>query len=252
MRLWLDHLWPRLRLLYLFLGALFFYCLLSPPYLLIFGPLRRGTYWWALKFIRAMRMICGARIVTTISDEVDLAKPYVYVSNHLSYLDIAAVMTTVPIWWRFVAMKKLRYVPVFGGVMKDLGNIFIDRSTTEKAYRSIEEAARRIAGGQSILVYPEGGISRDGRIQPFKRGAFALAIRAGVPVVPIIMRGTDKVLDIHRAFSRSGTAYCDLLPPVPTEGLAPEDGQALAERVWRMMIESGDRLDGARRADRAA
>ena len=216
---------------------------MAPPYLLIFKIVRRGMYWWGLKYINVLRWFCGAKATTTIDPGVDLSRPYVYISNHLSYLDIAVVMTSIPIWWRFIAMKKLRYVPVFGGVMKDLGNIFIDRSTTEKAYRSIDAAAKRIAGGQSILVYPEGGLSRGGRIKKFKKGGFNLALRAGVPVVPVIMRRTNEVLSIPELKSKAGAVYCDLLKPIPTNGRDPKEAADFAEEVRQVMIAAKASLD---------
>ena len=242
-RLWRETIWPRVRLLWPIFGALVFWCLMAPPYLLVFRFSTKTNYWWGLKYIRLLQWFCGAKPITTVSPEVDLGTPCVFVSNHLSYLDIAVVMTTIPIWWRFIAMKKLRYVPVFGGVMKDLGNIFIDRSTTQRAYQSVKEAAEKITEGASILVYPEGGLSRDGEIAPFKRGAFTLAVEAQVPVVPIVMRKTNEVLNILRIKSRRGTVYCDVLAPIPTKGLTGEDVADLRARVRETMIATKRSLD---------
>ena len=242
MRVWRDAIGPRLRFGGVVVGAVVVALLMGLLYYLLFRWINR-TYWWGVRYIGVLRRLCGARPITRIAPEVDLGKPYVYVSNHLSYLDIAVVMTTIPIWWRFIAMKSLRHVPIFGPVMNDLGNIFIDRSTTQRAYASIGEAARRIAGGQSVLVYPEGGISRTGEVLHFKRGAFALAIRTGVPIVPVVMRGTKEVLNVHRAWSRPGVVHCELLPPIPTAGLAEGDAAALAERARRVMMEAKARLE---------
>jgi 1-acyl-sn-glycerol-3-phosphate acyltransferase len=236
-------LWPRVRFVLILTATFGMIPLMGPLYYLIWRPIGR-MYWWGLKYIAYLRFLTGAKPITRIAPEVDLAKPYVYVSNHLSYLDIAVVMTTIPIWWRFIAMKSLRLVPVFGAVMNDLGNLFIDRGTTERAYASIEAAAGRVATGQSFLVYPEGGISRDGSIQHFKRGAFDLAIRAGVPVVPVVMRGTKEVLDIHRAWSRPGVVTCDILPPIASDG--ETDPKEFAERVRQVMIEAKARLEAAK------
>jgi 1-acyl-sn-glycerol-3-phosphate acyltransferase len=244
--LWRDTIWPRVRFGLVLFATFAMMPVMGLPYYVFWRPLGR-RYWWGLQYIRCVRFFCGARPVTRIAPEVDLAKPCVYVSNHLSYLDIAVVMTTIPIWWRFIAMKQLRHVPVFGPVMRDLGNIFVDRSTTERAYASIEEAARRVQGGASILVYPEGGISRSGDVQHFKRGAFDLAIRTGVPVVPIVMRGTKGVVDAHRAFSRPGVVYCDVLPPIDSAGLTAADAKEFAERVRQVMIDAKARLEAANR-----
>ncbi len=120
--------------------------------------------------------------------------PCLILSNHQSFFDITSLLWAFPRALRMVAKKELFSVPFFGWGITIYGFIPIDRSNRVKAVSSLEDAAKRIQKGISVLLFPEGTRSLDGKMGPFKKGSFALALKAGVPIVPVLLTGT---IDIH-------------------------------------------------------
>lgn len=121
-------------------------------------------------------------------------RPAIFLGNHTSLLDPPLVIATLPSRPVFLVKKELAYVPVLGWIIWLGGCIFIDRGNRHRSLASLKEAARRIREGQSLAAFPEGTRSLDGRLLPFKKGSFALAIQAGVPIVPLGIRGGLEVL----------------------------------------------------------
>jgi 1-acyl-sn-glycerol-3-phosphate acyltransferase len=119
--------------------------------------------------------------------------PFILMSNHQSNFDILSLIATIPrrVYW--IAKKELFDIPVFGPSMRRGGYIPLDRSDGRKALKSMENAASVIRQGSSVVMFPEGTRSRDGRLLPFKRGGFMLAVRAGVPVIPVTINGSGRV-----------------------------------------------------------
>lgn len=124
----------------------------------------------------------------------EASSPCIYVANHQSLFDIPALVLAVKADFRIVAKRELLYIPVFGWALWLAGFIFIDRSDRDKAIRRLEKSVRKIRRGCSIVVFAEGTRSADGRLLPFKKGGFILAIRAAVPIVPVSIRGGREVL----------------------------------------------------------
>ncbi len=139
---------------------------------------------------------CGIRL-TIHNDGFDTEKPHVFVSNHLSYLDIPVLFRAIPSNLYFIAKKEIQWLPFVGQYMMATGMLFVNRDNKHKAILSLKKAARLVGKGKSVLMFPEGTRSKDGKINPFKKGPFHLAKDAGVSVVPVSISGTDKVLDIH-------------------------------------------------------
>jgi len=117
--------------------------------------------------------------------------PYVFMCNHQSALDIYALLSGLPLSFRWIAKRQLFAIPVFGWAMRKAGYISIDRENAREALKAIEKAAQRIREGTNIIIFPEGTRSADGRLLPFKKGGFTLALRAMVPVVPIGIFGSS-------------------------------------------------------------
>jgi len=124
----------------------------------------------------------------------DGSRPAIFISNHASLFDPPLVVSTLPCRPVFVAKRELGQVPFLGWVIWLAGFIFIDRGDRRAARRSLTRAAERIRDGQSIVAFPEGTRSRDGRLLPFKKGPFSLAFEAGVPVVPFAIQGGAEIL----------------------------------------------------------
>ncbi|MCK5571319.1 MAG: 1-acyl-sn-glycerol-3-phosphate acyltransferase, partial [Bacteroidetes bacterium] len=119
---------------------------------------------------------------------------YIYVSNHASMFDIPCIVAGIPDQIRIVYKKELEVIPVFGWGLKWGSYISIKRGHSTSAMRSLELAVNKIRRGASVLLYAEGTRTHNGKLQPFKRGAFNLAVKAGVPVVPLTINGTFNIL----------------------------------------------------------
>jgi 1-acyl-sn-glycerol-3-phosphate acyltransferase len=157
--------------------------------------------------------------------------PAVYAANHASALDILIVFGHLPIDFRIVYKKSLSLVPLLGWAIRLGGHVPIDRTHPFRARRSLDAVARRIRAGTSVVVFPEGTRSPDGSVRRFKRGSFALAIEAGVPVVPVSLVGVKAVVPHGLTRVRPGAVRVALHPPVPVAGRPAEDAEALAEEV---------------------
>jgi 1-acyl-sn-glycerol-3-phosphate acyltransferase len=120
--------------------------------------------------------------------------PSIYIANHLSQLDIAAVVGSIPKGLFFVAKKELSYVPLLAQYMQVMGMIFVDRGNREKAINSMEEAAEKVSNGKNLVTFPEGTRSTSGQLLPFKKGSFIIAQKRNIPIVPIAIFGADKAL----------------------------------------------------------
>jgi 1-acyl-sn-glycerol-3-phosphate acyltransferase len=136
----------------------------------------------------------GVKVSTVGLEHLDLTRRYVYVSNHASMFDIPAIFVVIPDDIRIVLKKELTRVPLWGWALKVGPYITIDRFNAKDAMGSLDRALETIRQGASVLVFAEGTRSRDGRLQPFKRGAFALAARSGVPIVPVTINNSFQIL----------------------------------------------------------
>lgn len=162
-------------------------------------------------------------------------QPVIFMSNHESQLDPPVLIAALPVPAVYIAKKEVKYMPFVGWAAMAAGVIFIDRGDRERAIQSIQDAARKIRGGKSVVIFPEGTRSRDGRLLPFKKGGFALALDAGVPIVPMATLGGHQVLPRGSAFPRPGRYTIRVGTPIqPAEH---PDREALATAV-RQRIEA--------------
>jgi 1-acyl-sn-glycerol-3-phosphate acyltransferase len=210
------------------------------------GVLALGRIW-----ARVALRGAGARLEVHSRAELRRGRPYVFMANHLSTVDIWAVLVALPVSFRFIAKKQLGAIPLFGWAMRAGRFIFIDRHNPAVARRSIEEAARRIEQGQSVVIFPEGTRSRDGRLAPFKKGGFHLALSSGVDIVPVAIRGSDRVWAPGTLAMHPGTVLVQIDQPISTAGLTNGDRDALVERV-RDRIAAMLNQDPADNGDQAA
>lgn len=165
-------------------------------------------------------------------ENITPGQSYVYVSNHASLFDIPVILAGIPDQIRIVYKKELEVVPIFGWGLKWGHYIGIDRRKGSEARRSLDEAAEKIRRGASVLLYAEGTRTLDGNLQPFKRGAFNLALRAGVPVVPLTVNGTFSIMPKRSISVRPGTVHLVLEKPIQTGGAEGKDAERrLMEQV---------------------
>jgi 1-acyl-sn-glycerol-3-phosphate acyltransferase len=179
----------------------------------------------------------GVRLQVRSHAKLDPRQPYVVMANHSSSVDIWAVFLAVPVPLRFIAKKQLGQIPLFGWAMRAGRFIFIDRQNAASARRSIAEAANRIREGRSVVIFPEGTRTRDGRLGPFKKGGFHLAINSGAEIVPVAIRGSRDVMPRGSLFIRAGAVAIEIGAPIPTTGVTTADRAALIQKVRARIAE---------------
>ena len=216
---------------------------------------RSGTLFHAISrfWARAILATCGVRVRVRGLEKLAPGRGYVYVSNHASMFDIPAILASIPDQIRIVYKKELEVIPVFGWGLKWGNYIGIDRRRGPEAVRSLEEAVARIRNGASVLLYAEGTRTPDGRLQPFKRGAFNIAVRAGIPVIPLTVNGTFPILPKGSMVVRPRPVTIVLDDPIPVEGRGKDAELRLMEKVHEAIArnyidQSAARQDGGARA----
>jgi 1-acyl-sn-glycerol-3-phosphate acyltransferase len=189
------------------------------------------------------RVLLGLFRVQVVVEGLEHIPPgaAVYAANHASALDILIVFGHLPVDFRIIYKRSLSLVPFVGWAIWLGGHLPIDRSHPFRARRSLDAAARRIRGGTSVVVFPEGTRSPDETVRRFKRGSFGLAIAAGVPVVPVSLVGVKEVVPRGLPSVRPGTVKVVVHPQVPVAGRPAEGAEALAEEV-RTIVAQGRRI----------
>lgn len=198
------------------------------------------TRGWARSILRAS----ATPVVAHGLENVRPGGPLVVVSNHVSWYDIFAIASVIPVPFHFVAKKELEGIPLFGRAWKTAGHISIDRSDRKKAIESLRHAGAAIRDRNSaVVIFPEGTRSRTGRLQPFKKGAFTLAVEAGVPIVPTVVVGSYDILRPDDWRVHPSTVHVHFGEPVSPGELPGETSEQLMERVRQKMVGMLERLE---------
>src|SRR4051794_6926246 len=171
------------------------------------------------------------------ADKLDPNGTYVFVSNHQSLMDIPAILAALPHQFRFFAKKGLYQIPFVGTHLKRAGHLPVDRSSARASLKSMTEGAHIISKRRiSVLLFPEGGRAPEG-LREFKEGAAYIAIKAGVPVVPIAIVGMREKLPMGSIHVRSGKVAVRIGEPIPAAGLHLSGRMELTERLYREIAE---------------
>jgi 1-acyl-sn-glycerol-3-phosphate acyltransferase len=164
-------------------------------------------------------------------EKLDPAANYVFVSNHASFMDIPALLSSLRHQFRFFAKKSLYRIPFLGWHLRWAGHLPVDRSNARASLKSMTEGARIIAQRHiSVLLFPEGGRSATG-LRDFKEGAAYIAIKAGVPIVPVAIVGLRELLPMGSGYIRSGRVTVRIGDPILTAGLKTDARAELTARV---------------------
>ena len=209
---------------------------------------RGRLYFWATQqWSRAILWASGVKVVTHGLDRIDWNSPQVVVSNHVSFYDVFALAGVLPAPYAFVAKKELERIPFFGTAWKAAGHISIDRSDRASAMRSLRRAGRSIREQRStVIIFPEGTRSLTGEMLPFKKGAFTLAAEAGVPIVPVVVRGSAAVQRPGSLHIRPGVIHLHFGEPIlPGQVAAPAVEPLLSAVRSRMEAMLAGAADGA-------
>jgi 1-acyl-sn-glycerol-3-phosphate acyltransferase len=186
----------------------------------------------ARAWARSLLLFAGVRVKVEGISKIHASGSYVFSANHLSYMDTPVVLAHIPVQFRFLAKKGLFQIPLLGTHLAQAGHIPVPREDPRAAVKTLSRAAQVIREKSiSVLIFPEGGRSEDGELHPFKEGAAYIAIKAQVPLVPIAIIGTRKILAMHSATFRRGRVKLRIGDPIPTTGLTLRDRRALTDQV---------------------
>jgi 1-acyl-sn-glycerol-3-phosphate acyltransferase len=194
---------------------------------------RMSPWWWS----RFIFWFFGMKVSVTGYENINPKKPYIFVSNHASMFDIPTVFVALKGKVNIVFKKELTYVPIWGWALRYGHFIMIDRLNPRKAMASIERAAQSIRKGNSVILFPEGTRTLDGKLQSFKRGAFSLAAKAGVPVVPLTINGTYTIMPKGTVNIKSANISVVLGKPISTSELKGKDGELKLMKQVHHVIE---------------
>lgn len=197
------------------------------------GPHLLARFW-----ANSILWVSRVKITVTGAEKLDPNRSYIYMPNHQSNADIPLLLGRLPVQFRWLAKAELFRIPIFGRAMRGVGYISIDRSNRRSAFESLDRAARTIRNGTSVLIFPEGTRSRDGKILPFKKGGFVISVDSGVPIVPIIIRGTRDIIPKGHFMIHPAPVTMEILDPVETADYTRKTKDALLERIRSVLTEN--------------
>lgn len=215
--------------------ATFFFGLIA-----IVGSLLRvrgRLYYWATRqWSREVLWASAVPVIAHGMNRIDWEGPQVLVSNHVSYYDVLALAAVLPAPYAFVAKKELERVPFFGMAWKAAGHISVDRSNRAAAMQSLRQAGQWIREQRStVIIFPEGTRSLTDRMLPFKKGAFLLAMEAGVPIVPVIVRGSAEIQRPGSLRVHPGEIHVHFGEPLQPDEFGPSDAEAVMTAIRARM-----------------
>ena len=198
------------------------------------NPLHKIARLWGKSILVVSRVKVSVKGLSNI----DPSSPYIYMPNHQSNFDIPVLLGHLTVQFRWLAKMELFKIPIFGRAMRKAGYISIDRYNRESAFKSLKVAANKIKSGVSVLIFPEGTRSWDGKIRPFKKGGFVMAIDAGVPIVPVVITGTRAIMPKGKFRVYPGHVSMAIQKPIRTSTYTHETKEALMESVRRVICEN--------------
>lgn len=187
---------------------------------------------WSRIILAVFNIKVKIRGIENISDKQN----YIYISNHASAMDIPALIYGIPDQIRFLAKQELGKIPFWGWLLKYGGYILIDRRNPKRAIKSIQRAIEKIKSGVSVLVFAEGTRSIDGKLLPFKRGGFMLAIKSNIPIIPVTILGSHMIMPKHKLEINPGIIEILIDNPIKVDNFSGKDGEIKLMELVREII----------------
>ncbi len=203
-----------------------------------FSKKGEGVHHVARAWGKCILWISGVRVETHGFDPGLIGQSCIFMSNHQSNYDIPVLYCGLPVQFRWLAKEELFRIPIFGRSMRSAGYISIDRSNRKSAFKSLAKAAEMIRAGTSVMIFPEGTRSGDGNLLPFKKGGFVLAVDAGVPIVPIVISGTHKIMPKGRLLITRHRVRIDVCAPISASAYTRKTKDDLMVHVQTAMSEA--------------
>jgi 1-acyl-sn-glycerol-3-phosphate acyltransferase len=197
---------------------------------------RKIHFYSAAPWSRVILKVCGIRVWVHGQEDVDPGVPRIYMTNHQSYFDIFALLAFLPVDFKFIVKQELMKIPFLGPAMRKAGYIGIEREDPRKAVKSIKKAAQRIAGGASVVIFPEGTRSTDGRLQPFKRGGFNLALKSKCDIVPVTIKDSYRIVPKGSLKINKGSFHIYFGKPISSGEYNKQNVTQLMDRVRGAML----------------
>ncbi len=180
--------------------------------------------------------VAGVKVIVHGQEKIRPAQPYIFISNHQGAFDILAGIVAIPVTMRFIAKKELFRIPIFAQGMRTVGMIPIDRGNSEAARQSLEEAIETLKNGVSVLIFPEGTRSLDGNIKPFKKGGFVLALKSGLPIMPMVFTGSLNILRKKSIKVHRGTIHVYFLDEIDVSQYSFKQRNELVQQVRQQIV----------------
>ena len=200
-------------------------------------PSQRKTQFFVRIWYGIILRATGVKTNSVGLEKIREGRSYVIISNHQSHFDILALVSQLPMVVRFIAKKEIRKVPLFGYAVSLTKCIFVDRSDSAKAVKTLQDGISDLPSGISMLFFAEGTRSRDGKIGPFKKGGFRTAQITGWPILPVVVHGSRKVLPAGELLVTPGTIEVEVLDPVPEEEVQSRPWEEIMEEVREQVVE---------------
>lgn len=226
---------------YLRLSGMLIWLLISStiafPLALIRWRYATNNYWFGKLYGPISRAIMGIRVEVEGRENLK-NRPAILTVNHQSGLDMATLQAVYPPSAVIVGKKEIRRIPAFGLMFEAFGNVLIDRQDRKNALSGLNQAVSEMKRKKlSAFIFPEGTRNASGEgLLPFKKGAFYMAIQAGLPVLPIVCSRLERLVDFRRRYARSGHLVIRVLPPISVQGLTPEDVDTLLTKTRIQML----------------
>jgi 1-acyl-sn-glycerol-3-phosphate acyltransferase len=201
----------------------------------LFDRSGRRLHWFSQAWSWLIMKTILSPVKVTGLDKIDTSKPHVYAVNHASAMDIPVLYVNLPFQFRIVFKKELLSYPIVGWQLKRSGQVCIDQQKPTNSIAAIRSAVKSLKGGMPLVIYPEGGRTPDGEIKPFLPGAFFLAIKAQVDIVPVALIGTFELLPMNTYHIKCRPLEMRVGEPISTAGLTMRDMEAVSEKVKRAM-----------------
>src|SRR5205823_8701438 len=225
-----------LRMLFIAVFLSLYILILGPP-VILYSLLTKNpnpVYWAGLKGVLFFVRAVGVRVRVKGAERIPKGV-CLFAANHTSAADAPAVIGAIPRRIAVLLKESLFQWPIVGQACRSVNFVPVNRSHRESAIASVEKATEAMKGGQSFLIYPEGTRSPDGRLQEFKRGAVVMAIKAGVPIVPMVCAGAQKVMEKKSLVIRPGVITVEFLEPIDASAYTFEQRDELNKRVRAAM-----------------
>jgi 1-acyl-sn-glycerol-3-phosphate acyltransferase len=192
---------------------------------------RKVHFYAAVPWAKLILWSCGIKVTAEGNENIDPSVSRIYMTNHQSYFDIFALLANIPVHFKFILKKELMRIPLFGSAMRKAGYIGVERDDPKEAILSMRNAGEKLKSGASLVVFPEGTRSVDGRLLPFKRGAFNLAIKSGCDIVPLAICNSYLIVPKGSLIINRGGFKIAIGKPIPTDRYTKKDIFRLMDKV---------------------